>query len=446
MRGSLDATLPVKMNVFIDIQDSTIGDDAAAKQLGDFLQKYYDSGSDDLFKDYEVDIDLSDPGYVVVKFDGDQVFTGSYDSSDNYFSDAEVEVDDYPVTEDDFLTSVRVAVKKAPTLDFEFERGSTNSKDDQFLKNAIDFDDNCEFPDDDEIYFALVDDLENIKAAAAEDAYDRWRDRGYDESKQINESTTSVCLPYQVRLLVGLSEDYSDEQVTKVADYVRDYLKKNGNRDWPRTDFDVEELGEHAFAVDFNGDAEYLFTPGSMATWDYPGDPDDLEVPFEDESDFEYYLIDILKKAPFEIDFDTAIETDFSKLPTESEINDAINDKLYGDELDTYHHPTEESVLKSVLAGKSLTEALNENEFWEVQPEEVYADKDEEARQAFNKELNQWKTKTLERAKAFAAAAMDLRASLKKGERDFDVKTDIDLDNMVRTAGDWTMKVSKVVK
>jgi len=218
----------------------------------------------------------------------------------------------------------------------------------------------------------------------------------------------------QVRLLYD--ENLSVEDTEMVVDYLKDYFKKNQRKDWPYFDIEVEPAGEGVIDVTFTGEGEYKLIPSTPAPLNDPGawDPGEMEYPFEEE-DFQDYVLAALKKAPFDLDFD--YETEFIEYPSDDEINEKLNDNLddtdgYADYLyDQWRESHFESVMNGVLAGKTLTEAMkvNEHEFWELQPEEVYDDPVERHRENMRKDFSQWRADAQVKINKVATAIRDLQ-------------------------------------
>ena len=241
--------------------------------------------------------------------------------------------------------------------------------------------------------------------------------------RQLKEGKVATAVfDHHVKVHVCLPEDLLKEEkdgVEKVTTYLQDYFKKNARKDWGSYfDFEIDPIGEGIIDVDMYIEGEYMLTPGTAASWDYPGDPDDIEYPFE-EDDFQDYVDKAMQKAPkpFDINFD--LDTEFIEYPSDDEIADKLNDNLsddgYADYLyDRWKDSQIESVMQGVLNGKSLTEAMqvNEREFWELQPEEVYADSGEEYKYRMKQDFKDWKSDAQVKVNRVAAAIRDLQQVL----------------------------------
>ena len=232
--------------------------------------------------------------------------------------------------------------------------------------------------------------------------------------RQLKEGKVATAVfEHEVRVRLLYDENLSVEDTDMVVNYLKDYFNKH-RKDWSYFDIEVEPAGEGVIDVTFIGEGEYILIPGTPASWNDPGDPGEIEYPFE-EDDFQDYVLAALKKAPFNLDFD--YDTEFIEYPSDDQINDKLYDNLndddgYADYLyDKWRESHFESVMNGVLAGKSLTEAMkvNEREFWEIQSEEVYDDPFERHKYNMQQEFSRWRSDAQVKINKVATAIRDLQ-------------------------------------
>lgn len=203
---------------------------------------------------------------------------------------------------------------------------------------------------------------------------------------------------------VECSFECADEvSANKVLEYVKAYISQHQEKDWPNFDIEAtlrqekyidDDSSYFVISLAFDGTGEYEYYPGSAASFNDPGDPDDWEIPFEEDS-FEDYFEDIMKKSPFKYSFE--FETVDCKVPTDDQIYDAARDAMdeyYGPEYDDFYES--KNMVKAVLLGKSLKEAIMERAGdWDIESDEIYskAERDQMEYELERNEFDIWKKK-----------------------------------------------------
>ena len=169
--------------------------------------------------------------------------------------------------------------------------------------------------------------------------------------------THTVQIPTEVELSLVMP-NFDDDTIKAVAEFLYIHSSKTLEKEIPYFKLDVKP-GDGEILFNFSGVGMYYVTPGTMATWDYPGDPDEIEYPFSIDT-FKDYVKDEVKSVPEYLGAD-AIKSDAylkdnldvldSTIPDDDEICAELDRKLYSDDY------IDEAV-SAVISGKSLSEAV----------------------------------------------------------------------------------------
>ena len=371
--SSKSITLPISVTIMVDLGFfNKINPEP--KKAYDWLVDYFNGPGKKSVNDFDLDPKYSAGNSMLFKFTGDGVwdyepaYSGSSSEPDQPESLSGPEIDP-----DLFLDAVKSAVKKMP-----FDVEITNEVDDFYEKSMKD----PYFIDTD-----IVVDAEEIPSD--EDVYSELSESA---NKAVNESI--VKLPYSEEITLDMSDIDDETQIAPLARYLETGLHK---------EFDVDDLDisvkveSDEIVINLSGDLEYEVVPGTPATWNDPGDPDDFIGP---EEDFAIYEISyLLKTYPENISFSNGSnsyklhdEHTYKNLPQRTDggtpSDEEVYDKLYQAEIDAesayadmmydrWKDSKYESVLNSVLDGKTLTEALNERAGdWDIESQEMVSSSD----------------------------------------------------------------------
>ena len=400
--SSKSITLPISVTIMVDLGFfNKINPEP--KKAYDWLVDYFNGPGKKSVNGFDLDPKYSAGNSMLFKFTSDGVWDYEPAYSGSSFEPDQPESLSGPEIDPDiFLDAVKSAVKKMP-FDVEItnevdEFCEKSMKDPYFIDTDIVVDDE-EIPSDEDVYSELSESVNNA----------------------VNESI--VKLPYSEEITLDMSDIDDETQIAPLARYLETGLHK---------EFDVDDLDisvkveSDEIVINLSGDLEYEVVPGTPATWNDPGDPDDFIGP---EEDFAIYEISyLLKTYPENISFSNGSnsyklhdEHTYKNLPQRTDggtpSDEEVYDKLYQDEIDAesayadmmydrWKDSKYESVLNSVLAGKTLTEALNERAGdWDVTSDEVYSE-DEEAKAMA--EFEAWQKEALEKIANFNDAIKGL--------------------------------------
>ena len=247
----------------------------------------------------------------------------------------------------------------------------------------------------------------------------------------------NVGYPVHAEVEIDLTGCEDPVAIKNFAVSLMQYLRQHQTKDWPGLTVKCKVSGPVVTVV-FDGESQYAYYPGSGPSYSSGGEPDDIDGLF-DLDDVESYVEDVLKEIP-DMDVPGVDYTSeaflkscvsgnerASSIPDWDDIYAAYCDTFYPSDYeddsayDRWKDSKLEGVINLVLAGKRLTEALNEREDWDVSAEELYAPTDAEiAQDAYEKELNDFRKKAKGKLLDFKVAVREL-SDVFKGCNDYDI-------------------------